>query len=209
MILICWLYSLFFSGIPLLKLYSSYVPEGYLTCCSFDYLTDDTDARIFMFCYFVFAWCVPFLSIAYCYSHILHVVLTANRIQSNKDKNKQELKLAAVVFSVIALWFVAWTPYAIVALLGISHNAHLLSPLGSMLPAFFAKGAACINPYVYAVTHPRFRAECKKMFLLKSCPRPANFTTSFGGGPRIAETNIDDCAGATSIDGSFDGSEME
>lgn len=47
------------------------------------------------------------------------------------------------------------------------------------------------------------------MILLKSCPRPANFTTSFGGGPRIAETNIDACAGATSIDGSFDESVLE
>lgn len=207
MILFCWCYSLFFSSVPLLKIFSSYVPEGYLTCCSFDYLTEDRDSRIFMFCYFVFAWCVPFVTIAYCYSHILHVVISANSIQSNKDKTKQELKLAAVVFSVIALWFVAWTPYAIVALIGISRNEHLLTPLGSMLPAFFAKGAALINPYVYAVTHPRFRMEFKRMFLLKSCPRPANFTTSMAT-RGVAETNIDAIQRQQSLDGSIDDSVM-
>lgn len=207
MILFCWLYSAFFSAIPLLQIFSRYVPEGFLTCCSFDYLTDDVDARIFMFFYFVFAWCVPFVTIAYCYSHILHVVIAAKSIQSNKDKNKQELKLAGVVFGVIALWFVAWTPYAIVALLGITHNEHLLSPLGSMLPAFFAKGAACVNPYVYAVTHPRFRMECKRMFLRKTCPRPATFNTSYA--TRIAETNIDACRREYSIDGSIDESVMD
>lgn len=206
MILFCWIYSLVFSGIPLLKIgLSSYVPEGFLTCCSFDYLTDEMDARIFMFIYFVAAWCVPFFLIAYCYSHILHVVVSANSIQSSKDKNKLEVKLAAVVFGVIALWFVAWTPYAIVALLGITGNQHLLSPLGSMLPAFFAKGAACINPYVYAVTHPRFRMECAKMF--GQVDTRNNMNTSVG--PKtIAETNVDHRRG-NSIDESIDETTIE
>lgn len=202
-VLFCWFYSFVFSSIPLFKIYSSYVPEGYLTCCSFDYLTDDVDARIFMFCYFFAAWCVPFFTIAYCYIHILRVVLSAKRIQSSKkDKTKQEVKLAAVVFSVIALWFVAWTPYAIVALLGISHNEHLLTPLASMIPAFFAKGAACINPYVYAMTHPRFRAEIRRMVKKKNEKRPVCFTTSGNG--RFAETNVDAIRREYSMDGSMD-----
>lgn len=195
MILACWLYSLFFAGVPLLDVgLSRYVPEGFLTCCSFDYLTDDVDARIFMFVYFFCAWCVPFIVIAYCYSHILYVVVTAGSIQSNKDKNKQELKLALVVFGVIGLWFVAWTPYSIVALIGISGHAQLLSPLASMLPAFFCKGAACINPFLYATTHPRFRNELRKMCMGKA---DARNTTSVGQS-RAADRRAD------SIDESID-----
>lgn len=207
MIVFCWIYSLVFSGIPLLNLgLSSYVPEGYLTCCSFDYLSNDPDARIYMYTYFFCAWCLPFFLIAYCYSHIMHVVVSANSIQSSKDKGKQELKLAAVVFGVIGLWFMAWTPYAIVALIGISGNQHLLSPLGSMLPAFFAKGGACLNPYLYAVTHPRFRLEFGKMFLGKN-ERNQNFNTSVsraggGRGGQVAETNVDGRRGT--IDDSID-----
>lgn len=33
-----------------------------------------------------------------------------------------------------------------------------------MLPSIMAKTAACIDPYLYAVTHPRFRKELEKMF---------------------------------------------
>ena len=33
-----------------------------------------------------------------------------------------------------------------------------------MIPAIMAKTAACIDPYFYAVTHPRFRSELNKLF---------------------------------------------
>lgn len=169
MVVIVWLYSLFFSIIPLLDIgFSKYVPEGYLTSCSFDYLDKTMQARIFMFIFFLFAWAVPFTIITYCYVYILRVVAAAKKIQSNRDKNKTELKLTAIVLAVIGLWFAAWTPYSIVALLGISGNEDKLSPLGSMIPAVFCKSAACIDPYVYAMTHPRFRMEFRRIFMRTS-----------------------------------------
>lgn len=63
------------------------------------------------------------------------------------------------------LWFVAWTPYAIVALLGISGNEDKITPFGSMIPAVFCKASACIDPYVYSICHPRFRKEFRRLFL--------------------------------------------
>lgn len=166
MVVIVWLYSLFFSIIPLLDIgFSKYVPEGFLTSCSFDYLDKTMKARIFMFIFFLFAWAVPFTIITYCYVYILQVVAAAKKIQSNRDRNKTEIKLTAIVLAVIGLWFAAWTPYSIVALLGISGNEDKLSPLGSMIPAVFCKSAACIDPYVYAMTHPRFRMEFRRIFL--------------------------------------------
>lgn len=93
--------------------------------------------------------------------------MSANSIQSSKDKNKTEVKLALVVIGVIGLWFLAWTPYSIVALLGISGNERYLTPLGSMVPAVFCKISACINPYLYAINHPRFRSELRRLL---GCP---------------------------------------
>lgn len=171
MIIIVWIYSLTFSSIPALNTgISKYVPEGFLTTCSFDYLSNATNERIFMFMFFVFAWCVPFIIISYCYIHILIVVIRSKHIQSNKNKSKTELKLAAVVLGVIGLWFTAWTPYAIVSLLGISGNKNKISQLGSMIPSLFCKTSACIDPYVYAVTHTRFRLEFGKIFLGRKDP---------------------------------------
>lgn len=197
MVLFVWLYGLFFSTIPLLDIgLSSYVPEGYLTACSFDYLTTDSNARIFMFTYFCFAWVLPFVIITYCYTNILKVVVTASKIQSSKEKNKTEIKLAGVVVGLIGLWFMAWTPYAIVALLGISGNMHLLSPLGSMIPAIFAKSAACIDPYLYAVNHPRYRQELKRMFCSEQNLGNSQFATSHyakggGGGRGVRDASED------------------
>ncbi|XP_055846890.1 opsin, ultraviolet-sensitive [Episyrphus balteatus] len=166
-LLVCfiWLYSFFFAVIPSLDIgLSTYVPEGYLTTCSFDYLTKSIPARIFMFMFFVGAWCIPFSIISYCYFYILRVVSNASGIQSSKDCNKTEIKLTGIVIGVIGLWFVAWTPYSVVALLGISGNENLITPLGSMIPAIFCKTSACIDPYIYAITHPRFRMEFRRMF---------------------------------------------
>lgn len=180
MIAFIWLYSIPFALIPCFDIgLSQYVPEGFLTACSFDYLDDKTSsARIFIFIYFVFAWVIPFVSIFYCYTHILRVVLTSKKIQSNKDKSKTEIKLAVVVMSIIGLWFFAWTPYACVALLGISGYKSSISPLGSMIPGILAKISACINPFFYAVTHPRFRAELDKMLCPNKVSR-SQFQTSY------------------------------
>jgi len=73
----------------------------------------------------------------------------------------------------------AWSPYCIVSLIGIFGYADNISPLGSMIPAIMAKTAACIDPYFYAVTHPRFRNELNKL-LCKSQEEPtSNFQTSY------------------------------
>jgi r-opsin len=58
----------------------------------------------------------------------------------------------------------AWTPYCLVSLIGIFGYKDSISPLTSMIPGIMAKTAACIDPYLYAVTHPRFRIELEKMF---------------------------------------------
>lgn len=178
MVVIVWCYSFIFSIVPALNIgLSKYVPEGYLTSCSFDYLDKTTGARIFMFVFFIFAWFIPFTTITYCYTYILKAVISSRHIRSNKDKNKTEIKLSIIVIGVIILWFVAWTPYSIVALLGISGNEDKITPFGSMIPAMFCKASACINPYIYSITHPRFRLEFGRLFLGRN--QISNFQTSY------------------------------
>lgn len=163
-----WAYSSIFAIMPALDIgLSRYVPEGYLTSCSFDYLDKSTSARIFIFVFFVFAWLIPFVTIVFCYGNILRVVGAANRIQSNK-RSQTEFKLAVVVINVIGLWFVAWSPYAIVALIGVFGQEQYLTPLASMIPATFCKTAACLDPYLYSLTHPRFKMELKRFIRCQS-----------------------------------------
>ncbi|XP_049297488.1 opsin-2 [Anopheles funestus] len=160
-----WAYGLFFASFPALEIgLSRYTAEGYLTACSFDYLDRTYKARVFMFVYFLFAWLLPFVIISYCYARILMAVINANAIQSSKSKNKTEVKLAGVVVGIIGLWFAAWTPYAVVAMMGVFGYEQYLTPLNSMIPAVFAKIAASIDPYFYAMNHPRYRQMLERMF---------------------------------------------
>lgn len=168
-VIFVWLYGSIFAGLPLTGLgLNHYVPEGYLTSCSFDYLTPNYTNRMFIFIFFVAAWVIPFLIITFCYFGICRGVVKASgalsRHGQEHEKRKTELRLAGVVIGIVGLWFVSWTPYSTVALLGILGHQKLISPLTSMLPALFCKTASCIDPYIYAVTHPRFRRELMKLF---------------------------------------------
>lgn len=156
--------------IPVLNIgLGQYTPEGYLTSCSFDYLSPKMEDKIFMFVYFCAAWVVPFLIITFSYIYIFSIVLTSSKSKKQKEdsrkhirkeyKRKQILKLALTVLCAIVLWFTAWTPYAVVVLLGISGHKEAITPLCSMIPAIFCKTASAIDPYIYTLSDPKFRKE--------------------------------------------------
>lgn len=83
---------------------------------------------------------------------------------SNKDDAAQsvELRIAKACFTIFFLFVCAWTPYAIVALIGAFGNRKLLTPVATMIPAVAAKIVSCIDPFVYAISHPRYRAALEK-----------------------------------------------
>lgn len=170
-ILLIWIYSFCFSTIPIANIgIKTYIPEGFLTTCSFDYLDTEKSTKIFILCFFCAAWVVPFLIITLSYIGICRAVLVvsmATRMGQEKEKRKKEMKLAVVVIIVVALWFVSWTPYATVALLGIFDKKELITPAASMVPAVLCKTASCIDPFIYSLNHPRLRKELFRVF----CPK--------------------------------------
>ncbi|XP_023944966.2 opsin, ultraviolet-sensitive-like [Bicyclus anynana] len=190
-----WLYAGVFAMIPALDIgYGHYVPEGFLTSCSFDYLTNEIPPRYFIFIFFCAAWLTPLCIISFCYTRILCIVAGKRNITTKNEeqrlssrhvkeqtKRKAEVKLAFLVIIVIALFFVSWTPYAVVALLGIFGKKDLITPVTSMIPALFCKTAACINPFIYIISHPKFKKELQKLlFKDKSRRMTGTFRTTAG-----------------------------
>ncbi|XP_026823155.1 opsin, ultraviolet-sensitive-like [Rhopalosiphum maidis] len=173
---IIWICGFSFSIVPVLDLgYSRYVSEGYLTSCSFDYLSNDDRDKHFILVFFIAAWCIPFTLILYCYVRILMAVwmtteIVTSRVGQQEEKRKTDIRLGYMVIGALMLWFVSWTPYAVVALLGVFDLKEYISPLGSMIPALFCKAASCTDPWFYAITHPRFKKELMKL-LTKSNTR--------------------------------------
>lgn len=176
-----WIYSFFFSGPPLFGLLNRYVPEGYLTSCSFDYLSPDLGSRIYIFVFFIGAFCIPMAIIIYSYIGIVFVVKRSRLVFSEsktegtgaqganfakfQTQRNNEIKLAKIAFCLITLWVLSWSPYAIVALMGIFYDQSLITPTASMIPGLFAKSSSIANPFVYALSHPKFKTEIKRNFL--------------------------------------------
>ena len=57
----------------------------------------------------------------------------------------------------VSLWALIWTPYAFVVLSAVIGSKSSVTPLLSQVPAFMAKTASCLNPIVFAMSHPKYR----------------------------------------------------
>jgi r-opsin len=105
-----WLYSTIFASLPLFGI-GKYVPEGYLTSCSFDYLSEDVKTRSFILVFFVAAWFFPFCIITSCYTAIVWYV-RKTRIEFNLQHSAMRSFTAGIVarfkmfttYLTLALW---------------------------------------------------------------------------------------------------------
>ena len=74
-----WLYGGSLSMLPVLRVVRPYTPEGFLTACSFDYLSPDPMNRAFVLAFFVAAYVLPLLVIVTAYSVIICRVRTTQK----------------------------------------------------------------------------------------------------------------------------------
>nr|BAN42617.1 opsin-Ultra Violet [Svercacheta siamensis] len=177
LVLLVWTYTLPWAIMPLLEVWGRFAPEGYLSSCSFDYLTDTPENHMFVLCIFICSYVIPMSMIIYFYSQIVsHVVnhekslkeqakkMNVDSLRSNQQQNQTsaEIRIAKVAIGICFLFVASWTPYAVLALIGAFGNKTLLTPGVTMIPACTCKAVACLDPYVYAISHPRYRVELQK-----------------------------------------------
>lgn len=147
--------------------WSSYVPEGLLTTCSWDYTTRTTANRAYYILLLTTGFFLPLLFICASYGRILASVLSharqmvcVNKHSSafRKLRRQTEIRTAQIVVTLIFVYITAWTPYAIVTLIGqFGPEDSPLSPIATAIPAYFAKTAVVLDPIVYGLSHPHFR----------------------------------------------------
>lgn len=85
--------------------------------------------------------------------------MNVESLRSNQNLQNQstEIRIAKVAVTICFLFVSSWTPYAVMALIGAYGDQSLLTPFVTMIPACACKLVACLDPYVYALSHPRFR----------------------------------------------------
>ncbi|XP_060752473.1 opsin 4xa isoform X1 [Tachysurus vachellii] len=167
-ILLVWVYSLAWSSAPLLG-WSSYIPEGLMTSCTWDYVTATPANKSYtlMLCCLVFF--VPLGIISFCYVFMFLAIRNASRdLQSmgtqmrnttlgQQQSITREWKLAKVAFVVIVVYVLSWSPYACVTLIAWAGYSNILTPYSKAVPAVIAKASAIYNPFIYAIIHSKYR----------------------------------------------------
>nr|WCR62298.1 opsin UV [Phauda flammans] len=172
-----WIYATPWALLPLFKIWGRFVPEGYLTSCTFDYLTETFDTKLFVACIFTCSYVFPMSLIIYFYSGIVKQVfaheaalreqakkMNVESLRANQSAGSQsaEIRIAKAALTVCFLFVASWTPYGVMALIGAFGNQQLLTPGVTMIPAVACKTVACIDPWVYAISHPKYRQELQR-----------------------------------------------
>ncbi|PAA91957.1 hypothetical protein BOX15_Mlig026184g1 [Macrostomum lignano] len=185
MVFFAWLLALLWA-IPPFFGYGYFVPEGFQTSCTFDYLSQDKGNLIFNGLMYSCGFVLPLSIIFFCYykivravrSHELELIKMATKMGGHSMKSadqKSDLKTAKIALITISLYLLSWTPYATVAFLSLIGKRDHLNQYTSELPVLAAKTSAIYNPIIYSLSHPKFRAVLEKKFpwLLCCCPPKA------------------------------------
>ncbi|XP_030384580.1 opsin Rh5 [Scaptodrosophila lebanonensis] len=176
LIILSWFWATPFSVFPLFQIWGRYIPEGFLTTCSFDYLTDSEENRYFVRAIFIWSYAIPMALILTSYYKLFTHVRTHERMLADQAKKMNvkslaanandsmsvELRIAKAALIIYMLFILAWTPYSVVTLIGCFGEQQLITPFISMLPGMTAKSVSCLDPWVYATSHPKYRLELER-----------------------------------------------
>ena len=117
-------------------------------------------------------WLIPLIIIAGCYYFIVQAVfhhedelrqqakkMNVTSLRSNSDQQAMsaEIRIAKISITNVALWLMAWTPFAVVSLVGTWGDTSSVTPLVCELPVVLAKTSCAYNPLIYALSHPKYR----------------------------------------------------
>ncbi|XP_006268885.4 opsin-3 [Alligator mississippiensis] len=156
-----WLYSLAWTGAPLLG-WNRYTLEIHGLGCSVDWKSKDPNDTSFVLFFFLGCFVVPVGIMAYCYGHILYSIRMLRCIEDFQTVQvikllKYEKKVAKMCFLMISTFLICWMPYAVVSLLVAYGYSNLVTPTVAVIPSFFAKSSTAYNPVIYIFMSRKFR----------------------------------------------------
>ncbi|XP_013407359.1 rhodopsin, GQ-coupled-like [Lingula anatina] len=163
-VVVTWLYSILWTLPPIFG-WGQYILEGTGTSCTFDFLTQTLENRLFVLALFIGGFVVPFLVILVCYCNVFYYVHASNKLLfycRTKKALKSEVKVVKMTMVILLLFCLSWIPYSVVALIGTFGDATQISPLTAGIPVIFAKSSAMYNPVIYTFYHQGFRRELRR-----------------------------------------------
>ncbi|XP_074079015.1 opsin-3 isoform X1 [Macrotis lagotis] len=156
-----WLYSLVWTGAPLLG-WNRYTLEIHGLGCSVDWKSKDPNDSSFVLFLFLGCLVLPVGVMAYCYGHILYAIRMLRCVEELQTIQvikilRYEKKVAKMCFIMIATFLFCWMPYAVVCLLVANGYGSLVTPTVAIIPSLFAKSSTVYNPIIYIFMSRKFR----------------------------------------------------
>ncbi|XP_030641979.1 opsin 6, group member b [Chanos chanos] len=166
-----WLFSLFWSGVPLLG-WGSYRARRYGTCeIDWTQARFSVPFRLYVICIFTFNFFVPVSVIVFTYVSIIRTVNSSHKSSRGGDVSERQRKIEKSITRVslflCAAFLLAWSPYAVISMW--SAWGYQVPPLNGIMASLFAKSASFYNPLIYIGMSSKFRKDLRGLF---RCFRP-------------------------------------
>ncbi|XP_036133395.1 opsin-3 [Molossus molossus] len=172
-----WLYSLAWSGAPLLG-WNRYILDVHGLGCTVDWKSKDANDSSFVLFLFLGRLVVPVGIMAHCYGHILYSIRMLRCVEDLQTIQvikilRYEKKVAKMCFVMIFSFLSFWMPYIVICFLVV--HGHLVTPTMSVVSYLFAKSSTVYNPLIYIFMIRKFRRSLLQLlcFRLLRCQRPA------------------------------------
>ncbi|CAG0894133.1 unnamed protein product [Darwinula stevensoni] len=168
-----WFYCLALVIPPYLG-WSDYVPEAFLTSCTWDFYTRTLSNRAYYIFLLFFGFVVPVSIILLSYLFIIRTfrqlkevgeTMENGNVPIRETRKRTEFRVAKIIFVLIVLFLMSWTPYTIISFIAIFGDIELITPWASAAPVVFAKASVVYNPIVYGISHPAFRYNLKRRLI--------------------------------------------
>lgn len=148
--------------------------ERYGRCvCPFS-LQIASSLRVHVICTVIFLGCVPFVILAYCYIQIIRGLFFKNtvcsRAPSGSSDHQTKKRLAKLLISVTAAFYVCYLPYgAFILYIALQDRIKLVADqetLSVLLRVFefLVTSSSCLNPVLYAFRSSNYWEGFKKIF---------------------------------------------
>ncbi|XP_075262378.1 rhodopsin-like isoform X1 [Convolutriloba macropyga] len=174
--LMVWAYASIFAILPSFGI-GGFIMDGFQTSCTFDYVTQDLTTRSFVIFMYIMVFMTPMTMNMYFYYSIFETVRNSGATDKKEKKQQnKELAIAKVGMTCVMFFAIAWSPYAIVGLVGQFSGPENIPPRLSTFPALFAKSACVYNAYIYGFLHPKYQYQIKKRFPCFQTPTEGSTT---------------------------------
>jgi len=174
-----WIWATGWSICPLFG-WGHYTLDGMLGTCSFDPFTNDMSNKSHILATTIAMYLAPLAIIIGCYFFIVQAVfhhedelrqqakkMNVTSLRSNADQKQTsaEIRIAKISIMTVGLWVTAWTPFVIICVGGSwGSDPSWITAFVQQMPVFLAKSVCCVNPIVYALSHPKYREVMKELY---------------------------------------------